>query len=232
MNRPFVLCLGFTLLFVCEARSQSRDLTEMIPTGTMKVDVMNLALPKRQVQLTRKMEAGVRENRDWFEAYMVENAKTRPLPYHENFGLSRMEYKELAAFTPGDGRFKKVAVEEIDVRRGKGSTCSIHGVGLLSNVPVVSIDQDKETVKFPEFPVAKAQRIQKFAEGGPVGPMEGQRWLATSIKKAGGDGAVRSLALIKPLKENFLYFDFVHQVFKDSRPVVNDRLIFRVRIED
>jgi hypothetical protein len=77
-----------------------KDVKELLPEGLMSFDVMDEVIQsERQLELTAKFQQAVRVNYEWFLKYAEEIREPgKPLPFHENFGLSEDEYEELLSF--------------------------------------------------------------------------------------------------------------------------------------
>jgi len=77
----------------------SRTVLDFLPVGESRVEIVALALPAECQELEARFEEAVRAQPDWFMSYAAGAEDTlasgEPLPYHENFGLSREEYERM-----------------------------------------------------------------------------------------------------------------------------------------
>tara|TARA_R110002050_G_scaffold300483_1_gene470113 strand:- start:151 stop:864 length:714 start_codon:yes stop_codon:yes gene_type:complete len=73
-----------------------RDVKNLLPEGSMQFEVMDkVRQSPRQIELTQKFQGAIRENYDWFLEYSSNIEPGKPMPYHENLGLTEKEYLEL-----------------------------------------------------------------------------------------------------------------------------------------
>jgi hypothetical protein len=82
MMKLLSLCLLFANTALLEAQPEFLSRVEtLLPRSKCKVDVMEVAYPKRFQELTLKMQTVLATNKDWWLNYIKENAKTgEPLP--------------------------------------------------------------------------------------------------------------------------------------------------------
>ena len=77
-----------------------KDVKNLLPAGSMKFEVMDkVRQSPRQIELTQKFQEAIRENYDWFLEYSSNIEPGKPMPYHENLGLTEEEYSELQELT-------------------------------------------------------------------------------------------------------------------------------------
>lgn len=73
-----------------------KDVKAILPEGQMSFDVMDQVYQsERQIELMTKFRRAIRDNYDWYVEYtqqVIEPGK--PIPYHENLGLTKDEYEE------------------------------------------------------------------------------------------------------------------------------------------
>ena len=66
----------------------------------MKFDIMDQVLyPPRYNELARRFQEGIASNQEWYLEYIADREPGTPLPYHENLGLSALEYAEFMELT-------------------------------------------------------------------------------------------------------------------------------------
>lgn len=77
-----------------------KDLKALLPVGFMSFDVMDQVYQsERQIELTNKFQESIRDNYEWFIEYSQQAVEPgKPMPYHENLGLTKAEYEELQGF--------------------------------------------------------------------------------------------------------------------------------------
>lgn len=70
--------------------------SDVIPVGRIEVDVMEVALPKRAVELGERLRASVAQDDSWLREHIAANARPgKVLPYHPKMGLTKSEYEEM-----------------------------------------------------------------------------------------------------------------------------------------
>ena len=73
-----------------------QDINNLLPEGGVTVDVMDgIKRDPRLSELNKKYQKGARENYEWYVEYIKNYKIGEPIPYHENFGLTPDEYKEM-----------------------------------------------------------------------------------------------------------------------------------------
>jgi hypothetical protein len=76
-----------------------KDLKSLLSEGNMSFEIMDkVRQSPRQIELTQKFQEAIREKYDWFLEYSSNIESGKPMPYHENLGLTENEYSELQDF--------------------------------------------------------------------------------------------------------------------------------------
>jgi len=71
------------------------DLKSLLPEGSMEFEIMDkVRQSPRQIELTHRVQLAISENYDWFLEFASKMEPGQPLPYHNNLGLTEMEYTE------------------------------------------------------------------------------------------------------------------------------------------
>src|SRR6476646_1910045 len=71
------------------------DLEILLPKGNHIVDIMDgVKQTPRQTALMKKFQDAIAKNYDWFTDYVKDIPAGELLPYHENLGMTKEEYKE------------------------------------------------------------------------------------------------------------------------------------------
>lgn len=103
MKQLLTILSILTLFSACSQQSTfelsndiDKDVNTLLPEGSMKFEVMDkVRQSPRQIELTQKFQEAIRENYDWFLEYSSNIEPGKPMPYHENLGLTKEEYSEL-----------------------------------------------------------------------------------------------------------------------------------------
>jgi hypothetical protein len=73
-----------------------QDVNNLLPEGGVTVNIMDgVKKDPRLSELNKKYKKGTRENYGWYVQYIKNYKIGEPIPYHENFGLTPDEYKEM-----------------------------------------------------------------------------------------------------------------------------------------
>ena len=73
-----------------------QDVNNLLPEKEVTVDVMDgIKRDPRLSELNKKYKKGLRENYGWYVEYVKNYKIGEPIPYHENFGITPDEYKEM-----------------------------------------------------------------------------------------------------------------------------------------
>ena len=96
-----VFWLSLSLLVMITAGCAATKLSEnhfkfgeVIPEGETTVEMLELRYSERVEELALRMSRAVATNQDWWFDYLKSHIDDRPLPYHTNFGVSKVEYTE------------------------------------------------------------------------------------------------------------------------------------------
>ena len=70
---------------------RNTDLSNLLLPGKKSADVMDgMKQDVRQEELTKKFQAGVQQNYEWFVEYLKTVPEGQPMPYHVNLGIQRV----------------------------------------------------------------------------------------------------------------------------------------------
>jgi hypothetical protein len=167
----------------------------LIPTGTVRVTVMNLVSPPRLEQLTARFQAAVQKEPGWWSEYMVANARPgEPLPYHPGFGITEAEYDEMLGLF-GQMRLAPAAEVEMTVHASGDRRFRLNGGRHLPELTGIVIDLGRNRVETPfgatttRNPIAASERQQA------TGPWTGVSWKYDGVDETAMSGAHVRLAL-------------------------------------
>lgn len=166
------LLILIPLVLIITNCSNSQNIPERLPLkGNVKVDI-NILLPAdevtveiidkvkqepRQIELSNKLQAGVRNNYEWFVEYVKTVPQGQPMPYHKNFGLSKQEYKELQGFM-NNIEMVSSGTEDVTVLKSDKQV-EFSSEGKLSILNTVKIDLEKNIVLIGQYKLALTDTI-------------------------------------------------------------------------
>ena len=132
-----------------EGSSDTIPLEEMLPTGTVNVELMAMGLQSaedsdRLTELIDKLQLGIAANQDWLADYLKEY-EGKELPYHPNLGLSQEEYEEYQRLSDNIKLYQSgagiISIEKTGDEQYKIS--QLEGLRLIDNI---TIDLSENTV--------------------------------------------------------------------------------------
>jgi hypothetical protein len=71
-----ILCLAISASAADLKTQPSFKLSEVLPVGQCELEIMDIQFTARAIELTRKLQASIATNKEWFSEY----AKTRSKP--------------------------------------------------------------------------------------------------------------------------------------------------------
>jgi hypothetical protein len=211
---------------VAQSTGQLPDLRTLVPAKTTQVDVMRLRIPPRVQELAARMQQATAAKQAWFIEYVKVHADARPLPYHENLGLTAEEYSEFLELSKKQTTLEKTAQMPLQVAPTK------EGVQLRFDDSVnllqpISIDFSDATVTVPLAKMTSPQRIDSGPNGGLLGPHKTYTWTAREGTPESGAWTSVELSLGKMLTTGRTYLQYKAYQFVDKKPNVRfETLLF------
>jgi hypothetical protein len=146
------------------------DLKSLLPEGTYTVDIMDgVRQTPRQAALTLKFNNAIKSNYEWFLEYAKTIPDGKPMPYHENLGLTKAEYNELLV------HFKNIEVVStgtgnIQIEQ-KGDTIIFKSRGNLNNFNSLKIDTKSNVAVYGQYKMVVSDTLDV-----PEGNALGSKW--------------------------------------------------------
>lgn len=181
-------------------------LTYLPPDKVIKGSIMELAAPLALAEVTQKFQLAVREDADWFRAYMAEHKGVAVLPYHPRLGLTRAEYNTFVELT---GKFSLSASGKLTVAMvplaengyelmADDTASPLHGLQLLLA---------DDLVRTPFGDLTERSTIQQDDADSATGRWSGVQW--KTAHQDGNDLTVVKLALGKrdDFGDGILFYD-------------------------
>jgi hypothetical protein len=76
-----------------------RDLQQLFTPREVNVEILGTKTPEQFNQIHAKFTQSIKDNGSWFLDYVKSNSQPgQPLPYHENFGVTKNEYEQYHTF--------------------------------------------------------------------------------------------------------------------------------------
>jgi hypothetical protein len=182
-----VLIVAALLAVNCGSESATSDpptAASLLPSAEAVVDVMTMVGPPRLTELSNKLQAAVQSKPDWWAEYITTVTPGRPIPYHENLGLTENEYEEFQSLT-SQMALSKTGEASLSVVTEDSIQFTFHGDSILANIEGLVIDLGDNAVQTP-FGMAKEMNNIVASEGQEMsGPWNGVQWKLRTIDSLG-----------------------------------------------
>ena len=134
------------------------DLRSLLPHRTVKADIMDGVLQNpRGIELTKRFQAAIKENYNWFLDYMKTVPEGQPMPYHEKVGLTKEEYAELMEYM---NNVEAVSTGQEDiVIEARDDTIRFNSKHKLAVLDSLNIDLKNNIVTFGQYKMTFADTI-------------------------------------------------------------------------
>lgn len=167
-----------------------RDLQQIFAPRSVDVEILGMKPPEEYVRLQTAFTKSIQKNQAWMLEYVKANAAGGPLPYHENFGITRAEYEKLhklikqlklVPVAKGRLRFSRVSDDQIQ----------IDGIDGLHEFDGTVIDFKQELV-ITRWGKVPHERIAHVGEDSAIGAWDGARChLSTGSPESGNASLLR-----------------------------------------
>lgn len=151
-----------------------RALQNILSTGNYNFEVMDLDIPADLKSIMIRFQQGIVSHREWYMKYAQENRNKVPLPYHENFGISKEEYEKYHAESSLMNRVKMVQRQPLVVTN-KNGFITMRGNGQFNLFDSLKFNLKNYTLS------NSGQRFEYLGEinaeqSSPFGAWRGYRW--------------------------------------------------------
>ena len=184
-RHPFLVAFRFALIpllnvlvLSCSADTSPTNhfkLSDVIPTGKIIVEVMELRFSERVEELARRWGSAVATNQDWWMDYLKKHLDEHPLPYHTNLGISEKEYAEYLAGAEKSRHLRKVSDAYVIFKR-KGDFLSFDIGDESSPVQKWQLNLSTGELRIPAGNAGKPEWKSSDDATQPLGAYEGYDW--------------------------------------------------------
>jgi hypothetical protein len=205
--KKFFLML-LLVLYAASMHAQTNlsfEIKKLLPAGKCNVDVMDVAYPKRFLELTEKLQASIVTNRNWWIDDVKKASPGEPLAYDPKLGMTKEEYAEYLSL--GEQRkMEKVRSAIIQVETNANSF-KFDGGPTLPDLTGVEIDLNNLTIVTP-FAVLKNPSPEVSSGGPGLGAYSGYQWHFESGDIDKGNITTTSFLVgrLKPGEKKFIYY--------------------------
>lgn len=225
LTRLTVLAVTLTC-FASPLLAQDRkfpEISSLLPHRDVTADVVQMRSSEKVAAITKRLRKAVSSKADWWKAYVKANANIKPLPYHENFGISEDEYK-LLLNSASLMRLVKVADAKITVKKAEGTIeLSIVSANKLTH-PLV-FDLKKGSLKTPMATIAQATQRDSGKQGGLLGHHLAHTWTETKGDPDSGTYQMIRFTLGRISKTGNTFIQYSAAKMKDGKPEVKMELL-------
>ncbi len=182
---------------------------QLIPVGTIRVSVMDLAAPPRAQALMARLQEAMRQNSQWFLEYTRQHARPgEPLPYHANFGISGAEYQEMLGLL-NQLQLAPVASANLVVRADGEHRFVLDGGTALPELTGIIIDLERNRVETPFGRTSRSNPVQPSEAQAATGPWNGMSWKHEALTDGGMNGTLINFNLgrLQESGRGILYYD-------------------------
>lgn len=179
---------GILVSCSCFAQSSQKPLADrailytdsVLKAGTFSFERQELIFPNELSDISRRYGAAIEKNREWWKAYAKHYIDLKqPMPYHENFGITRKEYERYKELNedPPLPRLQPLGVQKITITR-KAGAISFHGSGALAVLDSLTIHINKRIITLGKDTIPVSDEINAPV-GTPFGKWHGYMWQFT-----------------------------------------------------
>ncbi len=200
-----------------------RGPAEVLPIGQITVDVMELAFPARQVELTNRMLAAIRKDPKWFAEQVKINSPGQALPYDPRLEVTESEYAEFLSLATQTTTMK-TGETQLSISKSSENVYSLDGGESLKDLTGIEFDLSKDQVVTPFGILAEKSDIN--ATDSALGDWDGVQWKLEDVEDEGVGMVTRmSVGLLKPSGRGVIYYD-VKIVNTDSKSRITHVLFY------
>ena len=205
------------------------NLKAILPTGDVTIEFLDFSMGKRGNELAAKFQRDT--DSEWLQKYVARVSKPgQPLPYHQNFGLTKAEYKE---FLQASNQIKIVST-------GIEWKCNFQlKNGVFTMVP---LDQRSATLHSIRIDLDSTRAMASGVELGVAkysddGPSRGYRWklepeISVSELASGADFLMARLDFLLMNDSDYVRVNYSIQQRVGGTVRVSKEFAFRYRVPE
>lgn len=183
-------------------------LQRLLPTGTVRAQVMELGAPPRMTELSSRLQAAARRDPAWWTAHVQAARPGEPLAWDARLGLTEPEYREFLSLTDSM-RIRPVAPVDLHVSAAPGGW-RVEGGTSLPELEGIVIDTVAWEVQTPLGKATMVKAITANDNQRATGPWDGVQWQRadSSIVQTGSGTAITfALGRLRDSGRVLLYYD-------------------------
>lgn len=206
---PLLLLLSFATAGYTE-NAKTIDWKSYIPVTekAVQADIMEIQSFEELNALAAKLQNAMKQNPKWAEEYIRCSPKGKPLPYHENLGLTQQEYKRLLTLTQKEGGLTLTKSGTIDIVFQPLKDGSIK-ISTKEGFPLNNIIISDKGVEIDSGHLTTITMINNLDEKAITGPWKGVKWGKDTVDMTTLVGEKIQFCLGKTVHKNqgIIYYD-------------------------
>ncbi|MFK7851333.1 MAG: hypothetical protein AB8D78_10175 [Akkermansiaceae bacterium] len=136
---------------------------------------IGMVIPPPEIEkFIAKVETAARQNKEWFKEFSATAPPGKPLPFHENLGLTKEEYDEYLEIW-AKRKFKPQEEVMLVLRETFGNTWSITASGEAGPISTLRYDPETDTFRSPNGIMKRLDDIDADADS-ILGKWSGKEW--------------------------------------------------------
>lgn len=212
------------LLCVCGAAEAQNEAGQYIPSGSVRVDVMQLMASPRLVEIAQKLAAAVTRDRDWWMSYASSAKEGEALPFDPRMGITSDEYAEFLGLS-GKLSLQKADEAVLGFQWSQSDRITLDGGDFAPEITGTVIDLAGSRVITPFGTLSEFSAINNTIEDGPTGPWVGVDWKRTEVADDYSSGIAAEVAFGRLQRGDRGIMIYDVKVIRDSKQVVGVDLI-------
>ena len=186
--------LSFALFLASPLAAASSSYVSALPSGRIKVEVMQAVTAPRAAELTAKLQSAVQGDREQWIADLRQPQTDERLGWNERLGLTREERDEL--HTLGDKvAYVKTGEAELELVRSKDGRVMLLPDSSLPELNGIVIDTENDAADTPFGRTTERTTVIASDDLRDVGSWNGEQWTLEAPGKTPGTGTFVKLSL-------------------------------------
>ncbi|AXY76723.1 hypothetical protein D3H65_23205 [Paraflavitalea soli] len=171
----------------------------VLKAGVFAFKRQELIISHEQAAISKRYSAAIAKNREWWKAYAKHYIDLKqPMPYHENFGITKKEYERYLQLSenPPPSRLKSLGIQKITITK-KAGAISFHGMGALAVLDSLTIHIHKKIITLGKDTIPVSDEINAPVET-PFGQWHGYSWhfIQSNFNSKGASEALKQRDII------------------------------------
>jgi hypothetical protein len=196
-----------------------RDLQQIFAPREVDVEILGMDPPEEFSRLQSAFTESIEKNQRWFLEYAKANAAGGPLPYHENFGITKAEYERFLKLMI-ELKLVPIAKGRLRFSRKSDDQILIEGVDGLHefNETVIDFKQEHVATRWGTVPL---DRPTHAGEGSALGRWDGFSGDLTTGVPEDGTASRVSIKIGRQVATSLSVFCLSVRVVENGEKTVN-----------